>query len=298
MANILESVFVGLSLGGVYALVAIGFSFLFGTGRYLNFAHGDWAMFGGMWSAAVVGSLGIWFGALLAPVAGVAIGGLNYFFLIRLSRSRDVLSLSFLLLAGGLVLEGLALVLWGADSVGVGAVALLQPIRVGGAVITQISLVVLGVSVLALVCLAATLNLTRIGRAMTAWAENPEAAALCGIDVHRVTLLAFALAGFLAGVAGFLILLETGLNFQVGLLLTIKGFGACALGGFKSPFRAVAGAVVLGMIEAFSATYIGGDNSQTATLLVVFVLLVVVARRYRADSHGADAEVTSDAVNL
>jgi branched-subunit amino acid ABC-type transport system permease component len=291
MTRAFETFVSGLSSGSVYALAAVGFAFLFATGRFMNFAHGDWAMFSGMSAAAVAGA-GTLVSAIIAPVVGAGVAVASYELVLKRSRARDMLTLSLALLGLGLGLQGLALWLWGAEPVGLSSISSLAPVHVGDAVVRGISLVVLIVAVVVLGLVTAFLRLTRTGRAMSAWAENPEAAAISGIPVERVSLVAFALAGALAGIAGFLLLGLTGLSYGSGFAITINAFGACAMGGFQSPARAAAGGVVLGLAEAIAGTYIGGNYTQVVALSLVFVVLIAVARRYKEEQ---DPELAFDA---
>jgi branched-chain amino acid transport system permease protein len=298
VTDLLNTVVAGLSSGSIYALVGIGFAFLFATGRYMNFAHGDWAMFGGM-TAAAAGGAGVAVAALVAPITAAVVAAASYVLVLRRSRSRDVLTLSLILLGLGSILQGIALWRWGPTPVGLSSLSTLGAWNVGGVVIKEISAIVVGCAAVALLLVTLFLRGTRTGRAMSAWSENPEAAALAGIPVHRVSLIAFALAGLLAGVAGFLLLALTGVGYQSGLLITINAFGACAIGGFTSPVRAAGGGIVLGLIEGATATYVGGNYSQAVTFAVVFVIVFFVARRYREEeTDGDDMEASLELPNL
>jgi len=295
----LQLVFTALSSGSIYALAAVGFTFLFATGRYLNFGHGDWAMFSGMSAAALVGArLGIIAGAIAAPVTGALIAFVAYEALLRRSRSRDPLTIALILLAFGLMLQGIALLLWGSQAVGISAFAAYPPLRISGAVITAIVMVIVGVTTITLLGVTALIRLTKLGRSMMAWAENPEGAALCGIDVHRVLVVSFVLAGALAGIAGFLTLSLTGLSFQSGLLVTTKAFGAAAVGGFTSPTRAVLGGLLIGLVESSVGTYIGGDFGPVASLLVIFLLVIAGGRLRGKATEPGESDVLIDKANL
>lgn len=298
MIRLLDTLIAGLSNGSVYALVGIGFAFLFSTGRYMNFAHGDWAMFGGMTAAAASGA-GVVTAAILSPLVAAGIGVASYQLVLRRSRSRDVLTLSLILLGLGTVLQGVALWVWGPEPVGISKLSALSAWRFHGVVIKQVSVIVIACAVACMVLVALFLKGTRTGRAMTAWSENAEAAALSGIPVHRVSSIPFGLSGLLAGVAGFLLLALTGLSYQSGLVVTINAFGACAIGGFSSPIRAAFGGLLLGVIESATATYLGGNYSQSVTFAIVFLIVFLVARRYgQEEGDGDDLEASLELPNL
>ena len=298
VSRVIESIFSGLSLGAVYAIVAIGFSFLFAAGRYLNFGQGDWVMFTGMTAAAVATRWNLALGLVAAIGVGIVISLGCYEVVLKRSRSQDVLSLSLVLLASGLVLQGLALYLWGPNPVGIGQASLLRAFHIWGATFTELSVITVVLGAITVVCLQVFFRLSKLGRAMAAWAGNREAAALIGIDVRKVTLVAFTLAGVLTGLAGFLILLQSGLYFQSGLYLTLDAFSAAALAGFDRPTRVVIGACLIGMIQAFAESYIGGTANEVVSLGALLVILIIVGPRYGAVGHGADAEVSRDIVRL
>jgi branched-subunit amino acid ABC-type transport system permease component len=299
VSTFLQMLFSGLSSGSIYALAAVGFTFLFSTGRYLNFGHGDWAMFSGMAAAAIVTArASIFVGALAAPLTGAVIAMTTYYFLLRRARSRDPLTIALLLLALGLVLEGIAVLAWGSQPIGISILATYPPIRIYGAVITAIVIVILTTTIVVLAAVTVLIRYTRLGRSMVAWAENPEAAALSGINVHRVLLIAFGLAGALAGIAGFLTLALTGLSFQSGILVTTKAFGAAAVGGFTSPQRAVIGGLVIGLVEAAVGTYVGGDLSPVASLLLIFVLVLVAGQLRGDQAETRESDLLIDKTNL
>jgi branched-chain amino acid transport system permease protein len=297
-SDVIQLVFDGLTSGSIYALVAVGFAFLFATGRYVNFAHGDWAMFSGMAAASVTGSVGLAVGVLVAPALGAALAVVTYEVFLRRARSRDVLTVALLLLALGLILQWAALRLWGAQPRAIASLAQLHPIRVADAALSGSAAVTIGASVVALGVVFMLLRFTRLGHAATAWADNPEAAALSGIDIHRVVRLSFALAGALAGVAGLMLACLAGLSFQSGLTITIKAFGAAAIGGFHDPARAALGGLILGLVEAIAGTYIGGAYTDVSSLVLVAIFVAVVVPRTTRLVPEASGEVAGDAANL
>lgn len=300
MSSALQLAFDTVTSGSIYALVAVGFAFLFSAGRYVNFACGQWAAFSGM-TAAWVASLGFGLAAAgaAAPLAGATIGIVTYQVFLRHARSRDALTVALLLLALGLLLEWLALQLWGPNPVAITSLLTIKPLHVHGALLSGVAQVTFTATVVTLALLVALLKLTRIGQAMTAWADNPEAAALSGIDVHRVVTFAFAVAGALAGLAGFLLVGITGLTYLSGMDITIKAFGAAAIGAFHSAPRAAAGGYLLGFIEAASATYIGGSYTYFSSLVFIVVILIfVVPAYYSKHLHAENSEIATDAVHL
>jgi branched-chain amino acid transport system permease protein len=196
------------------------------------------------------------------------------------------------------VIEGAALWIWGTGPKFISSFVSLAPIRVHGAVLTQFGLIVILTTVGLLGLLILFLRLTRTGRVLGAWTENPEAAALAGINVNVVLAIAFIISGALAGVGGFFFTAQNGTDYLAGVPLTLKAFGAAALGGMRNPVFAVGGGFALGLVESFFQTYGNGGQAQLASLLFLTGAIIAVAR-LRASDHGPTLSgIASDRVNL
>jgi branched-chain amino acid transport system permease protein len=298
MTEFLQAIFSGASTGAIYALLAMGFAFLYAVGRYPNFAQGDWALFSGMAAAAALGhGWPLALVAVVAPVTGAALAVVTQF-VLRLSRSGDVLTAALILLALGLVIEGAAQRIWGTNPQFIPSFVALRPIRASGAVLTMLGVITIVVTVGVVLALTAFLRFTRTGRVLGAWSENAEAAALAGINVKVVLIFAFAVSGALAGVAGFFFTAQNGSDYLAGLPLTLKAFGAAALGGLRRPLYAVGGGFALGWIESFFQTYGNGADAQLASLLFLMVAVIALARARGADHGQALTSVAVDRVNL
>jgi branched-chain amino acid transport system permease protein len=277
--TLVEALLSGIASGSIYALVALGFSFIFASTRVVNFAQGDWAMMAGMVGATVAaGPLGVVGAAIAAPISGALIGAVVAGVFVRWSRSRDAISVSLILLGMSFVLQGCALAFWGVDPLGIPALAAQSPIYLGRALIPRITVLIIFVALVLLGAISAFLQWTSLGRAMVATADNPEAAALVGIDVRRLIIVSYLLSGVLAGIAGFLITPVTGMTYLSGLPLTLKAFAAAALGGLRTPAAAVVGGLSLGCIEALAATYFGGQAlGQLTGVLGALIALLFIA---------------------
>jgi branched-chain amino acid transport system permease protein len=306
MQQFFQALVSGLGTAAIYALLGLGFSFIYASTKVVNFAQGDWAMISGMsMSAAATSGLGVIGAAILAPLTGAAVGATGYFLYIRWLRSADVLTRALALLAMSFMLVGLAGYIWGPDAHGIPRISTLKPVRIGGVIITWATIISVVVMLVLFVLITLFLNSTRVGRTMVASSANPEAAALCGIDVRSIVLLSFVLSGTLAGVAGFLVAPITALNFQSGLTLTVTGFAAAALGGLRRPSGAVAGGLLFGMLQQMTATYINGNSSYVITLFVSLVVLLFWAvksqpRQFRPEQEAeeADTGVSRDVANV
>ena len=307
MTVFLQTLASGLTLGSVYALIALGFTFIFASTHVVNFAQGDWAMIVGMIAATVVASsLGIFWAAVIAPIAGAAIGFLAYRIFFGFARSMDTMTISLVLLGASLFLEGFAVLIWGPDPRGISQLATLPPIKLAGAVLPLTSVIVLTATVALLLIVVFFLTLTKAGRATIAVAQNREAAALCGIDVTRVIMISFVLSGIFAGIAGGLITPITSMYYQGGVTLTFKGFAAAAIGGLRNTTGAVVGGFALGLMEAFAASYIGrGTAGQEIGLVLPLMVLIAIGPRLQASGTRSEeaaetftADVAADAANL
>jgi branched-chain amino acid transport system permease protein len=311
MADFLQAIFSGLTIGSVYALIGVGFVFVFSSTRVVNFAQGDWAMAAGMAAATISGALtasrlALPAAAVLAIAVGGGLGFAAFRFFLGWSRSFDVVTVSLILLGMSLILQGVAVWIWGTDPLGIPSLATLPPVRFGGAVITQLSLMITLITFGLLVLVALFFEFTRSGQSMIAVAANAEAAALCGINVRRVILVSYVLSGVLAGLGGFLVTPVTSMNYLGGLPLTLKAFAAAAVGGLRRPTGAVIGGFALGLLEALAATYVhGGGIGPVASLGAALLLLLIVAPRWEKtqgraeEAQGAiEVNVTTDVVKL
>lgn len=297
MVEFLQAVFSGLSTGAIYALLGVGFAFLFSIGRYLNFAHGYWAGMSGMVAGAVLtAGAGTIVAVIVAPLVGATIAVIVCL-MLRFARSADLLTVALILLAVGLAIEGLCLVLWSTNPVNINSFITWSPISVDGAVLTAIDLIAILAALVLLAIITCFTRFTRTGRTLDAWSENPVAAALAGINVPRVVLVTFAVSGALAGVAGFLYTAINGTDYETGLTLTLDAFGAAALGGLGRPGLAAVGGFGLGLIYTFCESYLNGTDAQLVSLGLVIVIVTVIAPA-RAGDHSALTGIEGDRVTL
>lgn len=267
----------GLATGSIYGLVALGFSLIFVATRVVNFAQGEFVMVGALLGYTLHVALGY---PLLASVAaaGLAAAGVGLaterlaVFPLRAYRTSIAWVMSTL--AVGLMLRSAAMLAWG-------RVPLPFPapfgherlVFLGVAVVAQ-ELVTLGLAVLLVAGVDALYRLTIVGKAMRAVAFNPDAARLMGIDVTHMALLSFGLSAVLAGVAGILIAPLINASSQMGFVLGIKGFAAAAVGGLGSFWGALAGGLLLGVLETTASGLLwSGFNDVIAFGLLILVLL-------------------------
>ena len=268
----------GISLGSVYAIIALGYTMVYGIARMLNFAHGDIIMVGGFVIFTIVSTLGLppMVGVLAAVIActvlGVVIERVAY------KPLRGASSLAVLITAIGVsyLLQNLALLIFGADAKSFVAVIKVPSITLfdGELTIKGITIVTILACIIIMVGLSFFVKKTKPGRAMQAVSEDRDAAQLMGVNVNATISLTFAIGSGLAAIAG-LLLCQTypTLTPYTGAMPGIKAFVAAVFGGIGSIPGAMVGGILLGIIEIFGKAYI---SSQVADAIVFAVLIVVL----------------------
>ena len=290
----LQQIINGLVQGSVYALVALGYTMVYGILGLINFAHGEVVMVGAMvaltvlqtlLAAAVAPVLAVLFSLIVAIVACMALGyGIER---IAYRPLRNAPRLAPLITAIGvsIVLQNLAMMIWGREYHAFSLPFTNSLHALGGAIITDVQLGIVIVALLMMSGLMLLIHRSRFGRAMRAVAENPSAAALMGVDINRVISATFMLGSALAAVAGFMVSANYGIvHYYMGFMLGLKAFTAAVLGGIGNLRGAMLGGVVLGLIESLGAGYIGdlsggvfGSNYQD--VFAFFVLIAVLVFR-------------------
>jgi branched-chain amino acid transport system permease protein len=275
MQVFLQTLVGGLSLGAVYALVALGFALVYRTMGLVNFAHADVLMVGAYIAATFTISRHLPFAvAVLAAIAGTAAIGLVIERILRPLEGRDVDLMLIGTIGFGIVLESVATLIWGATGEAVPSPVQTRPLVLFGASIPTYDLVVMGVAVAAMLALSLFLERTRRGVAMQAVAMDYDAATAVGIDVGRSNAIAFAIGAGLAALAGALVGPMLYVSPSMGGSVGINGFAAAILGGFGSVPGAVIGGAAVGLLSAFSADYFHG-YADLATFLAFAVLVMI-----------------------
>ncbi len=267
----------GISLGSVYAIIALGYTMVYGIAKMLNFAHGDVIMVGGYVSLLAMSALGLpwWLGVLLAMAActvlGVIIEGLAY------KPLRAAPSLAVLITAIGVsyFLQNAAQLLWGASPKSYTPIVG-GSISLGGLTISGISLLTIAMCVVIMVGLTLFTSKSKMGKAMRACSEDKGAAQLMGINVNRTISLTFAIGSALAAIAGVLLCsFNTSLMPTTGSMPGIKAFTAAVFGGIGSIPGAFLGGMLLGIIESLSKAYISTQLANSIVFAVLIITLLV-----------------------
>ncbi len=267
----------GIIAGGIYSLIAIGFSMTYGLLRFLNIAHGSLYVVGA-YLAYLSFSLGMHIiGAfILAVVGGAIVGVLMNYSVYKPLRSKKSNSLIMLLASLGIFIfiENLIIALFGAEVKTIRTGPITQGFDFLGAIITQAQVVIIIVSFLTLFLVEVFLKKTNTGRAMRATADNKDVAQVIGINTETVTTYSFALASALAASAGVLIAIEQNLEPTMGLTAIIKGFTAGVVGGLGSIKGAVAGAFLLGIVENIGIWFLPSGYKDAIAFFVLIVFLL------------------------
>ena len=274
MAEFLQFAFSGLTVGAVYALVALGFTLIFNASDVVNFAQGEFVMLGGMTTVFLtLAGVPLPLAALMAVVAAVAVGIALHRFAIEPARGATTVVLIIITIGASIFLRGAAQIVFDKRFHSLPPLFGNDPIRIGGASILPQSLVVLAGAAAIVVLLWVFIDRTLFGKALIATASNRLAARLVGIDTRRMVGFSFAVSAAIGAIAGILITPITLTSYDVGTLLALKGFAAAMLGGMGSAVGAVVGGLLLGLLEAFAAGYVSSNYKDAIAFLVILAVL-------------------------
>jgi branched-chain amino acid transport system permease protein len=265
----------GLTVGVIYALVALGYNIIYNVTEVINLAQGEFVMLGGLLAAFCLESLHLPLPlAFLAAVAAVA--GLGYAMqrcAIQPARGRSVLTLIIITIAVSILLKGTAMLAWGKDPYSLPPFSAGRPWVLAGAVLQPQTLWVIGVSLAVVVLLTLFFKHTVYGQAMLACADNPRAARMVGIPVQRMVFIAFVLSAAIGAAGGVAITPISLMEYDRGTLLGIKGFGAAVLGGLGHFSGAALAGVLLGLAESLCAGYLSSGYKDAVALVLLLLVL-------------------------
>ena len=268
----------GISLGSIYAIIALGYTMVYGIAKMLNFAHGDVIMVGAYICFYAVSRFdlpplaGVILAMLVCTVLGLVVERLAY------KPLRQATSLAVLITAIGVsyLLQNLALLIYGSEQKAFPVLFTIPSVELGGVYIDGITIATMAVTAIIMVGLSLFINRTRMGKAMRAVSEDKEAAELMGISVNRTITVTFAIGSALAGVAAiFYGAAYTYIRPTTGAMPGIKAFTAAVFGGIGSIPGAMLGGVLLGVIEQLSKTYISTLWADAIVFGVLVAVLVV-----------------------
>ena len=283
----------GLVLGSIYALVALGYTMVYGILELINFAHGEVTMVGAMVALAIIGLFsavpmpGI--GVLLLGLAGAvlvcaALGAIIERVAYRPLRKAPRLAALITAIGVSIVLQNLAMIIWGRQYIAFPPIVTITHYELGGATVTSLQLFIVALSALAMMILYWLVQKTKLGRAMRATAQSAEVAGLMGVNINKIISITFVIGSVLAAVAGVMVSAYYGLaHYYMGFLLGLKAFTAAVLGGIGSIPGAMLGGLLLGVIESLGAGYIGpmtggflGSHYQDVFAFFILILVLTV----------------------
>jgi branched-chain amino acid transport system permease protein len=286
----LQQIINGLTLGSVYAIVALGYTMVYGIIQLINFAHGEVVMIGAMVAFTVISLLAA--NTTLPPLVIVLIGAgaaipvcmLVGYALERLAyrplRHAPRLAPLITAIGASIVLQHVAMMVWSRNPLAFPQIIPNQVFHVAGATITMVQIAIVVTSVVTMVGLTLIVYRTKLGVAMRATSQNPHIAGLMGVDINRVIAATFMLGAALAAVAGVMVGTYYGIaHYTMGSLLGLKAFAAAVLGGIGNLAGAMLGGMLLGLVEALGTGYIGDltDNVFGSNYQDVFAFMVLIA---------------------
>ena len=273
-AQLTQFLLTGLTIGSIYALVALGFAIIYNASHVINFAQGEFVMMGGMATVSLIQvGLPLLVAIPIAILATAAVGMALERFAIEPARGATPVTLIIITIGASILLRGVATLVWDKKLHTVPPFSGETPIQIGGATILPQSLWVIGITLAIVVLLGWFFGRTLLGKAMLATSHNPLAAQLCGVNVRFILFLSFALSAGLGAIAGILIAPITMTSWDVGVMLGLKGFAAAILGGLGNGMGAVAGGLVLGIAESLGAGYVSSAYKDAIAFIIILAVL-------------------------
>jgi len=274
-SQLLQFLLTGITNGSIYALIALGFVVIHSVTSVVNFAQGEFAMLGALLAISLIAA-GLPQGVAVAAavIAVGAFAALLYRVGLRPARDASPLAMIIITIGAALAIRGVALVIWGTEPYAMQPFSAGNPLQVGGAVVRLQSLWVLGSTLMLQPLLHLFFTRTMLGRSLRACAVNRLAARLVGIQTEKMALMAFGLSGAVGALGGIIITPIIFATYDMGLMLTLKGFVAAVMGGLVNYPAAVAGGFLLGILESLGAGLISSGYKDAIAFVALFVILI------------------------
>jgi branched-chain amino acid transport system permease protein len=274
LSEFLQFTFSGLTVGAIYALVALGFTLIYNASDVLNFAQGEFVMLGGMVTVfATAAGVPLPLAALMAVAVAVVVGLMLYWLAIAPARGASAVSLIIITIGASILMRGIASIVFDKNFHSLKPFAGDRPIVVGGAALLPQSIIVLFGAGLIVLALWLFITRTLTGKAILATAANRLAARLVGINTGAVVAMSFAVSAAIGAVGGVLAAPITLTSYDAGTLLALKGIAAAMLGGMGNPLGAVVGGLSVGLLEAFGAGYVSSSYKDAIGFIVILLVL-------------------------
>ncbi len=274
LESYLQYLISGLSVGAAYGLTGLGFTIIFNTTGVINFAQGEFVMLGGMLSVYFM-SLGapLALAILAAIVAVTVVGALMERLTIRPVKNASVIQLIIITIGVSIAIRGVVMLTLGKDTFALPHFSGETPLQLFGAALMPQSLWILGVTLALLAGLKLFFTRTLFGKAMLACSYDRKAAYLAGVSVERMVLVSFMVAALVGAIGGAILTPLTLTSYDRGIMLGLKGFAACIIGGLGNPFGAAAGGLLIGVLEAFGAGLIASGYKDAFAFIILVALL-------------------------
>ena len=274
LAQFLQFLFSGVTVGATYALAALGFTLIYNASNVINFAQGEFIMLGGMLAVFfTVSGLPLPVALVLAIIVPAIVGVLVEKLAIEPVKGAETVTLIIITIGASLVIRGLVQVWLGKGTHSLPAFSGDEPIHILGATLLPQSVWVLGVTALVVVALWYFFNRTLQGKAMLATSFNRVAAELVGINTSWVLFMSFAMSAALGALGGILLTPITLTSYDVGIMLGLKGFVAAVVGGLGNGLGAVLGGLLVGILEAMGAGYISSNYKDAIPFVLILLIL-------------------------
>jgi branched-chain amino acid transport system permease protein len=271
-----QSFWSGITIGFVYALIALGFNIIFNVNKVLNIAQGEFVMFGALclYSFVSVLNVPVWIAVLFTLFVACFLGFLMVNLAINPLKKPNILSLIIVTIAFGEIIKGIAVLIWGSEHYPIPQLITSTTIPVFSAKVDSQTFLIIGVTIVVFVIFSLINKFTKFGKSMTAIAGDAYAAQLVGINVKKMLLIVFMIGSVMGAIGGILIGPLTSMSYTQGTLLGIKAFIAALIGGLGSYGGAIIGGITLGLFEAYAAGYISSLYKEAFSFLILLILLI------------------------
>ncbi len=274
--KLLQLALSGIAMGTIYGIVGLGFNIIFNATGVINFAQGEFVMLGGMVTISLVSAgVPVPLALVIAGLAVAVVGMLLERLAVRPVSGAAIISMITITIGASMLLRGLGKLLWGPNAQHMTPFSGSVPIHVGSAVVEPQEVWIAGTALAIVIAVQLFTNYTLTGKAMRACAINRGAARLAGINVERMTLLAFGLSAGLSGLSGGVMAPKTMVAWDSGTPLGVKGFCAAIIGGLGNGTGAVVGGIFVGLLESLGAGLISSSYKDAFSLLVLLLVLFV-----------------------
>ncbi len=273
MTELFAFLITGITIGFIYALVGMGFTVIYNSSGIINFAQGEFVMAGGMISVFLIASGSPTILAYILAIVVTAVLGVTLWKLTDFSKDSSQVSLIILTLGYAIFLRGLAEVVFDKELHTLKPLLGNGSIELFGTVISYQMLLIIVVSIAIVIALWLFFNKTWLGKAMVATSQNIDSAKLMGINISKILMLNYTIAATIAAIGGILLTPITSTNYEVGMMLGLKGFAAAIVGGLSNPFGAVVGGLLLGVMESLVAGFISSEYKDAVAFVIMLLIL-------------------------